>query len=237
MRRYKLTGRGWAMAVVCAALLFLGTYALVSLTSGGSTDDPSETPSDDPFLQNTPSLPSSPSEEPSADPSEEPSVELPPVAPSAEPSEVPSAEPSIEPSAAPSAEPSPSPVPSPVPSPLPSEPPPLPPSWKDESTAIMFGFNSADMFEPELAISDLIEILPSAEELIEAGYVVIVTAFVASDEDTEDLARLRAEAVHGLLMELGIPESSIRLYADPISAGTERYRQRANVAFMEVGSK
>ena len=99
----------------------------------------------------------------------------------------------------------------------------------------MFGFDSADLLEPEQYYADLAEFLPSANEL--AGYVVVVSAYTAADETTEGLAGLRAETVYAILTGLGIPDSMIRLVADPVSGGTERYRQRADVYFLYVGNK
>jgi outer membrane protein OmpA-like peptidoglycan-associated protein len=99
----------------------------------------------------------------------------------------------------------------------------------------MFAFNSAEMLEPEHYIADLTEFLPPLDEL--DGYLVVVTAYTASGETAEDLAELRTEAVYEMLIDLGLPGSKIRLVADPVSGGSEPYRQRADVYFIYVGNK
>ena len=99
----------------------------------------------------------------------------------------------------------------------------------------MFGFDSADMLEPDQYCADLAEFLPPISEL--TGYLVVVTAYTASDESVEDLAALRTQAVYTMLTDLGLPDRMIRLMADPVSGGAERYRQRADVSFLYVGNK
>jgi outer membrane protein OmpA-like peptidoglycan-associated protein len=100
----------------------------------------------------------------------------------------------------------------------------------------MFDFDSAEPANLSLALSDLADLLPPLDEM--SGYVVVVTAYTASDETTEDLARLRAEAVYDMLhSELGLPAEAIRLYSDPVSVDTQRYRQRADIYFLYVGNK
>ena len=99
----------------------------------------------------------------------------------------------------------------------------------------MFGFDSADMLEPEQYFADLAEFLPPPGDL--SGYLVVVTAYTASDETAENLAALRAETVYNMLADLGLPDPMIRLMADPVSGGSERYRQRADISFLYVGNK
>ncbi|MCL2003253.1 MAG: hypothetical protein FWG72_04510 [Oscillospiraceae bacterium] len=101
----------------------------------------------------------------------------------------------------------------------------------------MFLFDSAEMAEPEQYYSDLADLLPPAADLAKAGYIVVVQAYFASDETSDDLAQRRAGAVSGMIRELGIPDASIRPHAATASGGAERYRQRADVYFLHVDSK
>jgi hypothetical protein len=77
--------------------------------------------------------------------------------------------------------------------------------------------------------------LPPVSEL--EGYLVMVTAYTALDEDTENLAGMRAEAVYNMLLNLGVPAQSVRTNPDHTPTGTERYRQRADIYFLYVGDK
>ena len=262
MSRYKLTGRGWALAVVFAALLFVCTYALVSLAFNG--DPPEETPSGGPGLAGVtpsaeptppviPPVTSEPPEEPSPVPSleptptPEPTPEVTPVPPASPPPLAPSEAPPPSPvpkDPSPTPEPTlePTPVePSPetpgpaVPTPVQPAPSDAPPAWVADRVSVMFGFDSADMLEPEQYYADLAEFLPPVSEL--SGYLVVVTAYTASDETAENLAALRAETVFSMLTDLGLSDSMIRLMADPVSGGAERYRQRADISFLYVGNK
>ena len=99
----------------------------------------------------------------------------------------------------------------------------------------MFLFNSAEMAEPVQYSNDLADMLPPIEEL--EGYLVMVSAYTALDEDVGGLAVMRVEAVYDMLLNLGVPARAIRTHADNTRTGTERYRQRADIFFLYVGDK
>ena len=101
----------------------------------------------------------------------------------------------------------------------------------------MFLFDSDEMAEPAQYYSDLADMLPSAKELSDAGYIIVVEAYFASDETTDNLSHLRAESVQDMLINLGIPATAIRLHAASSSGGPERYRQRADIYFMQTEEK
>jgi outer membrane protein OmpA-like peptidoglycan-associated protein len=101
----------------------------------------------------------------------------------------------------------------------------------------MFLFDSDEMAEAEQYYNDLADMLPSAGELVRAEYIVVVSAFFASDEASENLSQLRANAVRNMLIDLGIPNDLIRVHAAASSGGPERYRQRADISFLYIGNK
>jgi outer membrane protein OmpA-like peptidoglycan-associated protein len=213
MKGYKLTGRGWALAVAFAVLIAFGAYTLVSFAFGGDNGNgyPSPVPPDGPGLEG--------SQTPG--PTDSVPPEIPPV--TGTPPDT-----------------SPRPVPTdangnggtPLPEPEPS-PPPI--HWSDDSAAVMFLFNSAEMAEPVQYSNDLEDMLPPVNEL--EGYLVMVTSYTALDEDLENLAGKRAEAVYNMLLNLGVPAHMIRTHPDTMPTGTERYRQRADIYFLYVGDK
>lgn len=250
MRGYKLTGRGWALVLVVAALLFVGTYALVTSAFGG---EPSEnTPSDDPHLADpTVTAEPTPTEEPTPSvldtptPTEEPTPSAPDESPDdplptdttpVPPPSAPPSEPQVKPSPTTAAS-SPSPA-TPKPAQTPKDPAESPslPSWVDGKAAIMFDFDSYDRYDRDLAVEDLTELLPDVSEL--EGYVVVISAYTAQDETVEDLAQKRADEIYDILTgELELPDSMIRILAASDSGGKERYRQRVDVYFLYVGIK
>ena len=107
--------------------------------------------------------------------------------------------------------------------------------WTEEMTTVMFSHNSSEMTDPVQFSKDLADMLPPIDEL--GGYLVVVESYTATGEDRKNLAEMRAEAVHDMLLSLEVPAQRIRTYANGTPAGSESYRQRAVISFSYAENK